>query len=101
MGTLFNTSDRVTRLQGRWHTSVDVFGPLFTTWSSTTVSQANNGFGHALKSLATGSSAEALSSYNAAVAESFQQETTATQIYCDSSPYCYAWCKSPSSTGQT
>lgn len=100
MGTIFNTTARVARLVSRWNSGSGIYATLFTTWSSTSLGAANNGFGFALKYLATGITARATDAYTAAVAESFTNETSGPNFYSDSSPYVYAWCKGALSGAQ-
>src|SRR5215469_1140825 len=102
-GTLFNTTTYTNNLKARWGAvAPSIYAPLFGTsgWDSTTATSANTGFGHALKFLATGNATEATNAYNAAVAESFTQETDNQRIWCDSTPFVYAWCKSALSAAQ-
>lgn len=109
LGTLFNTSARVTRLQTRWAnpTLVPANGSIFTnlknTWNSSSVAAANTGFGHALKYLATGNSAEATSAYTQALSESAAAspfETDNPRMWAYSAAYVYAWCNGALSASQ-
>lgn len=87
MGTLFNTAGRVSRLASRFNSNPGNYSALYTAWNGSTT-----GFGYALRYLATGAAGLATSAYNAATAETFQAETDAQRLYCDSSPYVLAWC---------
>jgi hypothetical protein len=100
LGTLFNTSARVTRLQSRWATPVSPFLAIKNTWSSTTQAAAISGMGYALKYLAAGNTSDATNAYNAAIAETFSVETSAPYMYSQSAPYVYAWCNGALSGAQ-